>query len=152
MNLIEWRYAMTATLPMQDRNAAVGAFGLLVAAIAFTLAWFGFVALFPELQASGLLSVIVRVAIHATILAGIWLALARTAFDAGTRLGLWLFLAVPFTAWLALVWWLAVGGAFQPRPGIPAIPIAIFLPLLVALPVLLRSRRIGAILDAAPPA
>jgi hypothetical protein len=143
---------MTATLPMQGPNAAAGAFGLLVAAIAFTLVWFGFVALFPELQASGLLSVIVRLLIHTTILAGLWLALARTSFDAGTRLRVWLFLVVPFTTWLALVWWLAVAGVFQPRPGVPAIPIAIFLPLLVALPVLLRSRRIGAILDAAPPA
>ena len=142
---------MTATLPMQGPNAAAGAFGLLVAAIAFTLVWFGFVALFPELQASGLLSVVVRLMIHATILAGLWLALARTSFDAGTRLRVWLFLVIPFTAWLALVWWLAVAGTFQPRPGVPAIPIAIFLPLLVAMPALLRSRRVGAILDAAPP-
>ena len=142
---------MSATLPMQGPSAAAGAFGLLLAAIAFTLAWFGFVALFPDLQASGLLSVIVRLLIHAAILAGLWLALARTSFDAGTRLKLWLVVVIPFTAWLTLVWWLAVDGAFRPRPGVPAVPIAIFLPLLVALPVLLRSKRIGAVLDAAPP-
>jgi hypothetical protein len=142
---------MTTTLPTQGPNAPAGALGLLVAAIAFTLAWFGFVALFPALQASGLLSVIVRLVIHAVILAGLWLALARTSFDAGIRLKFWLAVVVPFTAWLALVWWLAVGGAFRPRPGVPTIPIAIFLPLLVALPVLLRSKRIGAVLDAAPP-
>src|SRR5262245_5856218 len=131
---------MSATLPMQGPNAAVGAFRLLIATIVFTFAWFGFVALFPDLQASGLLSVIVRLLIHATILAGLWLALARTTFEASTRIRLWLFVVIPFTAWLALVWWLAVGGAFRPQPGVPAVPIAIFLPLLVALPVLLRSK------------
>jgi hypothetical protein len=142
---------MSATLPMQGPSAAAGAFGLLLAAIAFTLAWFGFVALFPDLQASGLLSVIVRLLIHAAILAGLWLALARTSFDTGTRLKLWLVVVIPFTGWLALVWWLAVGDAFRPRPGVPAVPIAIFLPLLIALPMLLRSKRIGAVLDATPP-
>jgi len=142
---------MSSTLPMQGPSATAGAIGLLIAAVAFTLAWFGFVALFPDLQASGLLSVIVRLLIHAAILAGLWLALARTSFDAGTRLKLWLVVVIPFTGWLALVWWLAVGGAFRPRPGVPAVPIAIFLPLLVALPMLLRSKRIGAVLDAASP-
>jgi hypothetical protein len=62
----------------------------------------------------------------------------------------WLALALPFTAWLAVVWWLAVDGTFRPRPGVPTLPIAIFLPVLIGLPFLLRSRRIGALLDAIP--
>ena len=69
-----------------------------------------------------------------------------------TRIKVWLVIAAAFTAWLALVWWLAVDGTFRPRPrgGIPALPIAIFLPLLVGLPLLLRSKRVGAVLDAMP--
>jgi hypothetical protein len=84
------------------------------------------------------------------MLAGLWLALARSGFDTGTRIKVWVALAVPFTAWLATVWWLAVAGAFRPRPGVPALPIAIFLPLLIGLPLLVRSKRIGALLDATP--
>jgi hypothetical protein len=86
------------------------------------------------------------------MLGGLWLGIAQTDFDSGTRIRIWLALAVPFTAWLALVWWLAVEGSFRPRPGggVPALPIAIFVPVLVGLPLLLRSKQIGAILDATP--
>jgi hypothetical protein len=108
---------------------------------------------FPELAPTGLQQTVTRVIIHTTILLGLWVGLARTSLDRRSRLATWLALAVPFTAWLALVWWLAVDGVFRTRPGagIPALPLAIFLPLLVGIPVLLRSRRVGQILDATPP-
>jgi hypothetical protein len=44
-----------------------------------------------------------------------------------------------------------VGARFRPRPGVPALPIAIFLPVLVGLVLLLRSHRVAAILGAMPP-
>jgi hypothetical protein len=65
----------------------------------------------------------------------------------------WLAIAVPFTVWLAIVWNLAINGAFQPIPGVvrlPRLPIAIFAPVIIGLFVLLRSKTIGAFLDAAP--
>src|SRR5262249_32773166 len=54
--------------------------------------------------------------------------------------------------WQVVVWWIAIGGGFRVRLGaVPALPIAILLPLLVGLPLLLRSQRIATILDAMPP-
>jgi hypothetical protein len=66
----------------------------------------------------------------------------------------WLAIAVPFTIWMAGVWYLAASGFFQavpdaPRP--PRLPIAIFLPVVVGLPLLLWSKSVAAILDATPP-
>jgi hypothetical protein len=131
-------------------SVARAATGLALAVTAFTAFWLGLNIMLPELQATGIPSVVVRLAIHTTILAGLWLGLARTGLAYSTRIRVWLAVAVPFTTWLAVVWWLAVAGAFRPRPGVPALPIAIFLPVLLGLPLLLRSRRIGELLDAMP--
>jgi len=57
--------------------------------------------------------------------------------------------------WLAVVWNLALNGAFQPIPGVvrlPRLPIAIFAPVIVGLFVLLRSKSVAAFLDATPAA
>jgi hypothetical protein len=126
--------------------------GLTLAGAAFTAFWLGLNVMLPELQPSGIPSVVNRAVIHTAILVGLWLGLARTGLDHRTRVRTWVALAVPFTAWWAIVWWLAVGGAFRPRPGVPALPIAIFLPLLIGLPFLLGSKRIGKLLDATPAA
>jgi hypothetical protein len=143
---------MSATATTAHPAALRGAIGWFLFSVAFTALWFGFIVIFPEIQATGALSVITRVVIHTTILTGLWLGLARTDFDVATRIKVWLVIAAAFTAWLALVWWLAIDGAFRPRPGrgVPAIPIAIFLPVLLGLPLLLRSKRVAAILDATP--
>jgi len=127
-----------------------GVVGLFLLAVAFTAFWLGLNVMLPELQATGIPSVIIRLAIHTTMLTGLWLGLAQTDLGSGTRIRVWLAVAIPFTAWLAVIWWLAVDGAFRPRPGVPALPIAIFLPVLIGLPFLLRSERIGALLDATP--
>src|SRR5262245_134888 len=134
--------AVLRSQPSKSRDAVA----LLVLAVAFTAFWLGLNVMLPGLQATGIPSIFIRLAIHTIVLTGLWLGLARTDFDAGTRVMVWLALAIPFTAWLAVVWWLAVDGAFRPRPGVPALPIAIFLPVLIALPILLRSQRIGALL------
>jgi hypothetical protein len=145
---------MSATAATAHPPVHRGAIGWFLFSVAFTLLWFGFVVMVPQVQATGALSVVTRVVIHTVILTGLWLGLARTDFDIGTRIRVWLVIAVAFTAWLAVVWWLAVDGAFRPRAGggIPALPIAIFLPLLLGLPLLLRSKRVAAILDATPAA
>jgi len=118
---------MNAVLQAQSSTQR-GAMGLFLLAVAFTALWLGLNIAFPELQATGIPSVVIRVVIHATILTGFWLGLAQTDFDAGTRIRVWFAIALPFTAWLAIVWWLAVDGAFRPRPGVPALPVAIFSP------------------------
>ena len=138
--------AALQTQPSIPRGVA----GLFLLAGAFTAFWLGLNVMLPELQATGIPSVVIRLAIHTILLTGLWLGLAQTDFASGTRIRVWLAVAIPFTAWLGIVWWLAVDGAFRPRPGVPALPIAIFLPVLIGLPLLLRSERIGALLDATP--
>jgi len=125
--------------------------GLFALMVAFTALWLGLNVMWPDLQATGIPSIVIRLAIHTTMLAGLWLGLGRTNFEASTRVRVWLAIALPFTAWLAVVWWLAVDGALRPRPGIPSLPIAILLPVVIGLPFVLRSEHIGAVLDATPP-
>lgn len=137
-------------LPQAHASTAASAIGFFLLALAFTAVWLGLNVVFQDLQATGIPSVLIRLVIHTAMLVGLWLGLARTGLDTGTRVKVWIAIALPFSAWLGMVWWLAVDGAFRPRPGVPALPIAIFLPLLVGLPVLLRSKRIGALLDATP--
>jgi len=99
---------------------------------------------------TGLQQNVLRLAIVGVILFGLWRALPRTSLPAQTQRITWAITAIVLLAWQAVVWWLALAAAFQPRPGVPALPLAIVLPLLVGLPILLRSRTVGAILDATP--
>lgn len=143
---------MSTTVPQVQSATHRRVIGLFLLAAAATALWLGINVIFPDLQATGIPSTVIRLIIQSVILAGLWLGLSQSDFDAGARVRVWLAIAVPFTAWLAIVWWLAVDGAFRPRPGVPALPMAIFLPLLIALPFLLRSKRIGGLLDATPAA
>jgi hypothetical protein len=91
------------------------------------------------------------------ILLGLWLGLRRTKLDDRARAITWFAVAVPLLAWYFVVLQYAQAGGFQNRfefrgALIPPIPLAIFLPLLIWLPVLLRSERIGAVLDVVSPA
>ena len=141
--------AEPATRPLLNPTSA-----LLVGA-GLAVVWVGGNLLFPALAPTGIPSAVTRVAIHAAILAGLWLGLQRTGFSPGKRAAVWLAVAVPFTLWLAVVWSLALNGVFQPLAGVvrlPRLPVAVFLPLIVALPLLLRSRSIAAVLDATPAA
>jgi hypothetical protein len=116
-----------------------------------TAAWLGINALFPALQPTGIPFAIVRLIIHAVVLGGLWLALERSSVAPRRRVAVWLALAIPFTAWLIAIWILAIQGAFTVRPGeIPRLPLAIFLPVIVGLALLLPSRPVAAVLDAAP--
>src|ERR1700719_4451522 len=144
---------MTGTPSISDTaRAGRGALWMLLLMMALTASWLTLASVFPGFQ---LLSrTLTRPATHAVILFGLWLRLSRAGFDFGLRLRIWLTIAIPFTLWLAVVWVIAVDGVFIARPGgggPPLIPIAIFLPLLLFLPILLRSARIGEILDATPP-
>jgi hypothetical protein len=137
--------------PASPSGSSIGL--LLLGAVAAVL-WVGGNIWLPRLAPTGIPSVVVRLAIHVVILTGMWLGLRRTDFSASKRVRVWLAIALPFTMWLAAVWYLAVTGTFQMIPGgarLPRLPIAIFLPLILALLPLLWSRSIGALLDAMPP-
>jgi hypothetical protein len=107
----------------------------------------------PGITASGMPTVFFRVSIDLLIALGLWMGLERTDLTPAQRRNLWLAVMIPFTLWLALIWGAAINGAF--RAGVspiqaPLTPLAIFLPLIIGAPILLRSRRIGQVLDAMP--
>jgi len=105
----------------------------------------------PALPASGVPSTAGRLAIHIAIVLGLWLALERTELAPRRRLGVWLAIVVPYTLWLAIIWSAAINGVFRPGGNTPPlVPLAIFLPVIVGVPILLRSKRIGEVLDAMP--
>jgi hypothetical protein len=116
-----------------------------------TALWIGLNYWVPGLQASGVPSAATRLAIHIAIVLGLWLALERTELPPRRRLGVWLAVVVPYTLWLAVIWSAAINGAFRPgNSTLPLVPVAIFLPVIVGVPILLRSKRIGEVLDAMP--
>jgi hypothetical protein len=116
-----------------------------------TAFWIGVNYWVPGLQASGVPSTATRLAIHIAIVLGLWLALERTELAPRRRLYIWLAVVVPYTLWLAGIWSAAINDVFRPgNSTLPLVPVAIFLPVIVGVPVLLRSRRIGEVLDAMP--
>jgi hypothetical protein len=125
--------------------------GLLLSVAALAALWVGVNLVFPGLAPTGIPAVVTRLGIHFATLAVFWLGLSRTGFSAGKRVMLWLGVAIPLTLWLALIWNLAVGGAFIPGVArLPRLPIAIFAPVIVGLLVVWRSKSIAAYLDATP--
>lgn len=136
--------------PQESQAATVG---LLLLGMVLAALWIGINLMFPGLAPTGIPSVLTRLAIHAAILAGLWLGLSRTDFSMNKRITIWLAIVIPFTLWLAVVWAMAVNGAFQPIPGVvrlPRLPISIFAPVIIGLFFLLRSKSIAAFLDATP--
>jgi len=116
-----------------------------------TAFWIGLNYWVPALPASGVPSIAGRLAIHIAIVLGLWLALERTELSLRRRLGVWLAIVVPYTLWLSIIWSVAITGVFRPgNSTLPLVPLAIFLPVIVGVPILLRSKRIGEVLDAMP--
>src|SRR5260221_4032759 len=94
---------------------------------------------------------IIRPIIIIAILTGLWVVLRRTDLTLALRTGTWLAVALPLVAWFVFIWNVAAAGALEARPGaLPFLPAAIVLPIIIALPLLTRSRRIAAAIDAAP--
>src|SRR5437764_11080165 len=134
-----------------DAAAYGRAFVLFLLTAAATAAWLGLNLIFPGIQPTGISQTVSRLIINGAILAGLWVGLSRAGFAGNQHLRIWLAVALPFTIWLVLVWWIAFAGGFRARPGVPPLPPAIFLPIIIGLIVLLLSKRIGAVLDAIPP-
>lgn len=124
----------------------------LIWVVPLTAAWIALNYVFPAFPASGIQSVAARVFIHVLLALGLWLGLERTDLTSAQRRNVWLAVMIPFTLWLSVIWAAAINGVFQPRHfPIPLLPIAIFLPVIVGVPLLLRSKRLGQVLDAMPP-
>ena len=133
-------------------NVNLRAAGLLMIVAAVTACWLALNFAFPNFD--GIRSIVTRLIIHATILIGLWLGLSRTGFSVDTRVSVWFAIVIPFTLWLAVIWRLSFIGFFHSIPGstgVPVLPIAIFAPVLFGLLLLMRSKRVAAVLDAMPP-
>ena len=144
-------------LDWQRSSAPRGAaLARLVTMAVLVAAWFTLVWQVPAVGAAFNTYGVVRIVVHGVTLWGLWLGLGLSGVSRQTQIRLWLAIAIPFTLWLAAIWGLAQGGAFVPRPRavgrppLPLLPIAVFLPTIVALVLLLRSRRVTAMLDAMP--
>ena len=138
--------AQSANPPARVRPLAWFAASLILA-----LALLGLGAIRPDLQLGSAAAVFARTAVYVATLTGLWLGLGMTGQVHKTRVRVWLLVAVPVTLWLVSIYWLALTGAFRPRPaGWLPTPVAIFLPVIIGLPLLLRSRFIGAVLDRLP--
>jgi len=116
--------------------------------------WLNFA--FPDFAPAGIPNTVTLIlTFNGIILIGLWRGLLRTDFTATARVAVWLGIAVPYILWTAVIWGLAVHGAFRPIRGpiraVPALPAAILLPVVVGLVLLTNSRRIGSLLDATPP-
>jgi hypothetical protein len=144
----------TTSIPSSPTPNWASSTTLALLGLAAAAVWISGNLLFPWLAPTGIPSAVTRLAVQLTILAGLWLGLRRTEFSSTKRIGVWLAVAIPLTLWLAFIWNFAASGGFRPNPSAgrpPLLPIAIFLPLLVALPFLLWSRTFGTLLDAMPP-
>jgi hypothetical protein len=105
----------------------------------------------PIIAASGMPTVAARISIHVMIALGLWLGLERAELTPAQRRHTWLAVMIPLTLWLALIWGSAINGVFRgATAAIPLLPVAIFLPVIVGVPILLLSKRMGQVLDAMP--
>ena len=119
--------------------------------VPLTALWTWLIYAFPVLSESGVAALAVRLMVHGLIALGLWLGLERSDLAPDQRRTTWLAIMVPFTVWAAVAWTAAINGVF--RIGafpIPLLPLAIFLPMIVGVPLLLVSKRVGQLLDAMP--
>jgi len=105
----------------------------------------------PIIPSSGFQTTAHQLVAHGLIALGLWLGLESTDLTPGQRRTTWLLVMVPDTLWFAVAWSAAISGVL--RPGIspvPWLPLAIFLPVMIGVPLLLLSKRMGQVLDAMP--
>ncbi|TGS11507.1 MFS transporter [Mesorhizobium sp. M2E.F.Ca.ET.209.01.1.1] len=116
-----------------------------------TALWLLLIFTFPAIQASGVPTTAHQLAAHGLIALGLWLGLEKTTLTPGQRRVTWLVVMIPDTLWLVTAWSAAINGVFDTdASSLPALPAAIFLPLIIGAPPLLLSKRIDQVLDAMP--
>ncbi|MGX7875251.1 MFS transporter [Mesorhizobium sp. ORM6] len=116
-----------------------------------TALWLLLIYRWPAVQASGIPTTAHQLAAHGLIALGLWLGLERTSLAPGQRRATWLAIMIPDTLWFAVAWSAAINGVFHPdATSLPALPSAIFLPVIIGAPLLLFSKRIGRVLDTMP--
>ena len=86
---------LSAGSASQESHAAT--VGLLLLGTVLAALWVAINLMFPGLAPTGIPSAVTRLAIHAAILAGLWLGLSRTDFSMSKRITIWLAIAIAFT-------------------------------------------------------
>jgi hypothetical protein len=122
----------------------------LVWLIPLTVLWIALITWQPLIPESGVPTLAHQWMAHGVIAVGLWLGLERSGLTPGQCRTTWLAVMIPDTLWFAIIWSAATNGAFITGATFPLLPLAIFLPLVIGVPVLLWSRRAGQVLDAMP--
>jgi hypothetical protein len=115
-----------------------------------TLLWILLIYWQPAISASGVPTTAVRLMTYGLIAVGLWLGLESTDLTSDQRRTTWLAVMIPYTLWMAVAWSGAINGVFRTGTRLPALPLAIFLPVIIGAPLLLLSKRVGQVLDAMP--
>ena len=118
--------------------------------MSLTVLWIVLIYWQPAISASGVPTTAVRLMTYGLIAVGLWLGLESTDLTPGQRRATWLAVMTPYTLWMAVAWSGAINGVFRTGTRLPALPLAIFVPVIIGAPLLLLSKRVGQVLDAIP--
>ena len=119
--------------------------------VPLTILWIVLIYWEPIIQTSGVPTSLHQLAAHGLIAVGLWLGLENTELTPDQRRATWLAIMIPYTLWFTVAWSAAINGAFRPgASSLPLLPLALFLPLIIGVPLLLLSKRVGELLDAMP--
>lgn len=139
-----------AAFPVEAIALRMHAWRPLLWLVPLVAAWFALTYAVPAIGASGIPNTAPRLIIQIVIALGLWLGLEGTELTPRQRRNVWLAVMLPYTLWLAVIWSAAINGAFLPGHFPPRLPLAIFLPVVIGVPIVLQSKRIGEVLDAMP--
>jgi hypothetical protein len=138
-------------LPPKTTNILTSPFTAFAASVIAASLWIWALVALPEFQRSGLSLILPRVVVHLLLLGGAWVGLNRTSLKASTRMWTWIAIAVPLTLWHAVAWLIVSEGLLRTSTiRLPLLPLLIIGMPVIINAVVLRSRRIGTLLDAIP--
>jgi hypothetical protein len=115
-----------------------------------TLLWIVLIYWQPIIPTSGVPTTAHQLTVHGFIALGLWLGLESTDLTPGQRRTTWLTVMIPYTLWFAVAWSAAINGVFRTGTSLPLLPLAIWLPVIIGVPLVLLSKRVGQVLDAMP--
>jgi hypothetical protein len=105
----------------------------------------------PFIPESGVPTSAHQLIAHGVIAVGLWIGLEGTELTPSERRTTWLAIMIPYTLWFSVAWSAAMNGVFVTGASpVPLLPLAIFLPAIIGLPLVLLSKRVGQVLDAMP--
>jgi hypothetical protein len=127
------------------------AWGSLLWIVPLTALWIMLIYWQPIIPTSGVPTTAHQLTVHGFIALGLWLGLESTDLTPDQHRTTWLAIMIPYTLWFAIAWSAAINGVFRSgATPLPLLPLAIFLPVIVGVPLLLLSKRVGQVLDAMP--